>query len=116
MCIIVVFFSNNRHIPIAVLNHQSTLYFHNTRNEGSIFNEHLLFAGDINEANVLKKQFREHFRNISRIMDCIGCEKCRLWGKLQVSYVTLIFSKKDIRYMLYFFLRFFNLNLIHGDN
>ncbi|CAI2724545.1 unnamed protein product [Schistosoma spindalis] len=53
------------------------------QNEGSIFNEHLLFTGDINEANVLKKQFREHFRNISRIMDCIGCEKCRLWGKLQ---------------------------------
>jgi hypothetical protein len=23
------------------------------------------------------------FRNISRIMDCVGCEKCRLWGKLQ---------------------------------
>ncbi|VDP18253.1 unnamed protein product [Schistosoma margrebowiei] len=72
------------------------------QNEGSIFNENLLFAGDINEANVLKKQFREHFRNISRIMDCIGCEKCRLWGKLQVSYVTLIFSKKDIQYMLFF--------------
>ncbi|CAH8475374.1 unnamed protein product [Schistosoma rodhaini] len=53
------------------------------QNEGSIFNEHLLFTGDINEANVLKKQFREHFRNISRIMDCVGCEKCRLWGKLQ---------------------------------
>ncbi|CAH8484503.1 unnamed protein product [Heterobilharzia americana] len=53
------------------------------QNEGSIFNEHLLFAGDTTEANVLKKQFREHFRNISRIMDCVGCEKCRLWGKLQ---------------------------------
>lgn len=24
------------------------------------------------------------FRNISRIMDCVGCEKCRLWGKLQI--------------------------------
>lgn len=23
------------------------------------------------------------FRNISRIMDCVECEKCRLWGKLQ---------------------------------
>jgi hypothetical protein len=21
---------------------------------------------------------------ISAIMDCVGCEKCRLWGKLQV--------------------------------
>ncbi|XP_018648568.1 putative endoplasmic reticulum oxidoreductin 1 (ERO1) [Schistosoma mansoni] len=60
------------------------------QNEGSIFNEHLLFTGDINEANVLKKQFREHFRNISRIMDCVGCEKCRLWGKLQYSRFVLI--------------------------
>lgn len=25
------------------------------------------------------------FFNISRIMDCVGCFKCRLWGKLQVS-------------------------------
>ncbi|CAH8832101.1 unnamed protein product [Trichobilharzia szidati] len=53
------------------------------QNEGSIFNEHLLFTGNITEANILKKQFREHFLNISRIMDCVGCEKCRLWGKLQ---------------------------------
>ena len=28
-------------------------------------------------------QFRAHFRNISVVMDCVGCEKCRLWGKLQ---------------------------------
>jgi hypothetical protein len=26
---------------------------------------------------------RAHFRNISSVMDCVGCEKCRLWGKLQ---------------------------------
>lgn len=31
----------------------------------------------------LRTSFREKFRNISRIMDCVGCEKCRLWGKLQ---------------------------------
>lgn len=29
--------------------------------------------------------FRDHFRNISRIMDCVGCDKCRLWGKVQVN-------------------------------
>lgn len=23
-------------------------------------------------------------QNCSALMDCIGCEKCRLWGKLQV--------------------------------
>lgn len=28
-------------------------------------------------------EFRSAFRNISMIMDCVGCEKCRLWGKLQ---------------------------------
>lgn len=24
------------------------------------------------------------FRNISRIMDCVTCDKCRVWGKLQI--------------------------------
>lgn len=33
----------------------------------------------------LERQFREKFQNISRIMDCVTCEKCRLWGKLQVT-------------------------------
>ena len=33
----------------------------------------------------LKVEFRERFRNISRVMDCVGCDKCRLWGKLQTS-------------------------------
>jgi len=26
---------------------------------------------------------RGYFRNISAVMGCVGCEKCRLWGKLQ---------------------------------
>lgn len=29
---------------------------------------------------------REHFRNISRILDCIGCEKCRLHSKVKRFY------------------------------
>ncbi|KAI5662157.1 hypothetical protein M9H77_21480 [Catharanthus roseus] len=32
----------------------------------------------------LKEQIQKQFRNISVLMDCVGCEKCRLWGKLQV--------------------------------
>ncbi|KAJ0475566.1 putative endoplasmic reticulum oxidoreductin 1, ERO1-like superfamily [Helianthus annuus] len=32
----------------------------------------------------LKQQTQKQFRNISALMDCVGCEKCRLWGKLQV--------------------------------
>merc|ERR1711871_804388 len=31
-----------------------------------------------------KRQFVEHFRNTSLILDCVTCEKCKLWGKLQV--------------------------------
>ncbi|KAI4146938.1 MAG: hypothetical protein LQ340_005749 [Diploschistes diacapsis] len=33
----------------------------------------------------LKEDFRQRFRNVSRLMDCVGCDKCRLWGKLQTA-------------------------------
>ncbi|CAG9767073.1 unnamed protein product [Ceutorhynchus assimilis] len=46
------------------------------------FNETTMFKGT-KEAEKLKEEFRRHFRNITRIMDCVGCDKCRLWGKLQ---------------------------------
>mmetsp|Transcript_2704 Transcript_2704/g.3708 ORF Transcript_2704/g.3708 Transcript_2704/m.3708 type:complete len:476 (+) Transcript_2704:517-1944(+) len=36
------------------------------------------------EKHLLREDFKNKFRNISRIMDCVGCEKCRLWGKLQI--------------------------------
>ncbi|WAR18443.1 ERO1B-like protein [Mya arenaria] len=48
------------------------------------FDESKLFKGNKKEAQALKEEFRDHFRNISRIMDCVGCDKCKLWGKLQV--------------------------------
>uniref|UniRef100_A0A8C2YB87 ERO1-like protein alpha n=1 Tax=Coturnix japonica TaxID=93934 RepID=A0A8C2YB87_COTJA len=35
-----------------------------------------------------QEEVRLHFKNISKIMDCVGCFKCRLWGKLQVSSVS----------------------------
>lgn len=47
----------------------------------SHFNESVMFQGD---AQQLMEEFRTHFRNISKIMDCVGCDKCKLWGKLQV--------------------------------
>ena len=34
---------------------------------------------------VLKEEFKQRFRNVSRIMDCVGCDKCRLWGKVQTT-------------------------------
>ncbi|KAG8213730.1 endoplasmic reticulum oxidoreductin 1 [Butyriboletus roseoflavus] len=47
------------------------------------FDEGVLFRGA--NANILKDEFKRHFRNVSRIMDCIGCDKCRLWGKVQTT-------------------------------
>ncbi|KAI5634651.1 endoplasmic reticulum oxidoreductin 1 (ERO1) domain-containing protein [Phthorimaea operculella] len=46
------------------------------------FNESSMFNGS-SQAAKLKNEFREHFLNITRIMDCVGCDKCKLWGKLQ---------------------------------
>jgi ERO1-like protein beta len=48
-----------------------------------IFDESLMFVNG--EGPSLKEDFRNRFRNVSRIMDCVGCDKCRLWGKLQTA-------------------------------
>lgn len=31
----------------------------------------------------MREQLRGAFRNVSRVLDCVGCDKCRLWGKIQ---------------------------------
>ncbi|XP_058788778.1 ero1-like protein [Phymastichus coffea] len=65
------------------------------------FNESVMFNGGI-EAQVLKGEFKQHFRNISRIMDCVGCDKCKLWGKLQTqglgTALKILFSGKFEKY------------------
>lgn len=48
-----------------------------------IFDESLMFKNG--EGPSLKEDFRNRFRNVSRLMDCVGCDKCRLWGKLQTA-------------------------------
>lgn len=61
------------------------------------FNESSMFSGG-KQAQSLKEDFRQHFRNISRIMDCVGCDKCKLWGKLQINGIgtalKILFSGK----------------------
>ncbi|KAG7220225.1 hypothetical protein INR49_018406 [Caranx melampygus] len=65
------------------------------------FDEKSMFAGHKMEAKTLKEEFRLHFKNISRIMDCVGCSKCRLWGKLQTqglgTALKILFSEKEIK-------------------
>ncbi|XP_054466504.1 LOW QUALITY PROTEIN: ERO1-like protein alpha [Anoplopoma fimbria] len=64
------------------------------------FNETSLFSGDEKEAAKLKEDVRLAFLNISRIMDCVGCFKCRLWGKLQTqglgTALKILFSERQI--------------------
>lgn len=63
----------------------------------AIFDEKAMFVGP--DAQALKLEFRDHFRNITKIMDCVGCEKCRLWGKVQTSglgtALKVLFSYND---------------------
>lgn len=49
----------------------------------TIYDESLMFQDP--SVDGLKEDFRHRFRNVSRTMDCVGCDKCRLWGKLQTS-------------------------------
>ena len=50
------------------------------------FDETTMFSsGNKIEMLTLKNEFREKFHNISLVMDCVGCEKCKLWGKLQIT-------------------------------
>lgn len=50
-----------------------------------IFDESVMFTDQTLSGLELKEDFRNRFRNVSRIMDCVGCDKCRLWGKLQTN-------------------------------
>lgn len=60
------------------------------------FNEMELFSQPTGP--MLKEEIRLHFYNISRIIDCVGCEKCRLHGKLQIyglgTALRILFSDK----------------------
>lgn len=50
-----------------------------------IFDESVMFRDPTLDGISLKEDFRNRFRNVSRIMDCVGCDKCRLWGKVQTN-------------------------------
>ena len=48
----------------------------------------------------MKQEFQTHFRNISRIMDCVDCQRCRLWGKIQTmglgTALKILFSFQNV--------------------
>jgi len=49
------------------------------------FDESLLFSAPEKEA--IKQQFKQHFRNISMITNCITCEKCKVYAKVQTTAI-----------------------------
>jgi len=46
------------------------------------FDESLMFRTE--QRQELRDQMRAHFRNITNIMDCVSCEKCKMWAKLEM--------------------------------
>ncbi|XP_038056793.1 ERO1-like protein beta [Patiria miniata] len=72
---------------------------HTIKQFSNHFNESTMFQGDKLQAKRLKDEFRNHFLNISRIMDCVGCDKCKLWGKLQIqglgTALKILFSSPE---------------------
>lgn len=48
-----------------------------------VFNEKEVFATP--EALALKSEFRKRVRKVNALMSCVGCDRCRLWGKLQTA-------------------------------
>ena len=49
------------------------------------FEEDKLFKEDNMENEELLKMFQDNFMKISELMDCVGCQRCKVWGKLQVT-------------------------------
>lgn len=51
----------------------------------SHFDETALFEEENSESIELQQQYREKFFEISELMNCLGCERCKVWGKLQIT-------------------------------
>lgn len=56
--------------------------FNNSKLCGTTFDEKLMFRTE--DMNHLRAQMKTSFRNISSIMDCVACEKCKMWAKLDI--------------------------------
>jgi hypothetical protein len=47
------------------------------------------------------EQLKATFRNLARLMDCVSCQRCRLWGKVQIYGIGTalkILTSHDARY------------------
>lgn len=55
--------------------------------DSKVFNEDLIFENEL--SSKVKDDFRARFKNVTKIMDCVHCDRCRMWGKVQTTgYAT----------------------------
>ena len=63
------------------------------------FEEDKLFQEDNMENEELLKMFQDNFMKISELMDCVGCQRCKVWGKLQVTGIgtalKILFTSRE---------------------
>ena len=63
------------------------------------FNEQLIFGRDT-DIESQKQAYLQYFRNITRIMDCVDCQKCKVYGKMQILGIgvalRILIKKVDI--------------------
>ncbi|SMN20471.1 similar to Saccharomyces cerevisiae YML130C ERO1 Thiol oxidase required for oxidative protein folding in the endoplasmic reticulum [Maudiozyma saulgeensis] len=55
--------------------------------DSKIFDEDLMFKDDYDAS--IKDDFRSRFKNVTKLMDCVHCDRCKMWGKVQTTgYAT----------------------------
>ena len=55
--------------------------------DSKLFDEDLMFKDDYDAS--IKDDFRSRFKNVTKIMDCVHCDRCKMWGKVQTTgYAT----------------------------
>jgi len=65
-----------------------------------LFHQHILCSPTFNESKLLQEpnavamlpEMKKMIRNMTTILDCISCEKCRLWGKVQLVGLATAFK------------------------
>ena len=82
--------------------HMSELLSRTVGDCGTSFNESSLFSNLQDQSQkMLLEEIQERFFNISRVFDCIGCDKCRFNGKVQIKGIgtamkILFSSSRDL--------------------
>merc|ERR1712224_790037 len=63
------------------------------------FNEASMFQFGVDKKTILKEDFQRKFRNISRIIDCVSCESCKMHAKLKAQAIgtalKILFHEQD---------------------